>query len=84
MDGTKSLERLRDRIDLAVRELRRLREENGALRKEVKALQKARSIPEEGATIHFNESPARLREEIQSLIEALDDRIEQARTSSAD
>ena len=84
MEGTKSLERLRDRINLAVKELKRLREENGTLRKELKSLRKARSVPEEGSVIHFNESPSRLREEIQALIDALDDRIEQARDSNDD
>lgn len=84
MKGTKALERLRDRIDLAVKELARLREENSALRKELKAGQKARSEPGDGAIIHFNESPSRLREEIQALIDAVDERIEQIRSSGND
>lgn len=82
MDGTRSLERLRDRVDLAVKELRRLREENGALRKELAAARKTKTAPEDGSTIHFNESPGELRKQVQVLIDVLDDHIEQAHGSN--
>lgn len=84
MDGTKSLERLRDRIDLVVKELQRLREENGALRKELRSSQKARAAAEDGTSVHFNESPAELRSQVEALIDRLDDRIENAQTGADD
>lgn len=84
MDGTRSLERLRTRIELAVKELRRLREENGALRKELKTARKAQTAPQDGSTVHFNESPAELRKQVQELIDAIDDYIEQAHGSTDD
>jgi len=84
MDGTKSLERLRDRVNLAVKELQRLREENASLRKELKSSQKARAATDEGSVIHFNEGPAELRSQVQALIDSIDERIEKAQGAADD
>lgn len=70
--GTRSLERLKDRIQLAVRELRRLRDENAALAQQVEALQQRASGSAEGTPVVFTEDPAQLRTRIDSFIETID------------
>ena len=67
----KSLERLRDRILLASREMGRLRAENAELRRQVEEL-KAGGGPVDGTPIVFTESPAALRAKVEGFIEAVD------------
>ena len=79
LKGTRSLERLRDRIELAARELKRLREENRELHKQIDSLRTQGSEAVEGSTIHFTESPGELREKVESFIAAIDAQIERSR-----
>lgn len=70
--GTRSLERLKDRIQLAARELKRLRDENAALAQQVESLQQRASGSAEGIHVVFTEDPAQLREKIETFIETID------------
>lgn len=76
LKGTRALERLRDRIDLAVKELHRLREENMALRREVDALQRGGRADQDGTHMVFTESPDELRGSLEAYIRLVDELIE--------
>jgi hypothetical protein len=76
LKGTRALERLRDRIDLAVKELHRLREENMALRREVDALQRGGRADQDATQVVFTESPAELRGTLEAYIRLVDELIE--------
>jgi hypothetical protein len=84
LKGTRSLERLRDRIQLAARELHRLREENAALSEQVQTLQSRASGSVEGTTVTFTENPALLRGRIDSFLEAIDHYLERSAEPEAD
>ena len=83
MKGTRSLERLRNRIDLAVKELHRLREENTALRRELDAVQKGSLSDTDGTQVVFTESPDQLRKKLEDYIGLINDLIE-AETSGTE
>lgn len=76
--GTRALERLRDRILLASRELKRLREENAALQQQVEELRSRTLGPAEGTSIVFTETPAALRAKVDTFIDAIDQYLERA------
>ncbi len=76
LKGTRALERLRDRVDLAVKELHRLREENMALRREVDALQRGGRADQDGTHVVFTESPDELRGTLEAYIRLVDELIE--------
>ncbi len=78
LKGTRSLERLRDRIDLAVKELARLREENAALQKQLDSFQSHGIEAMDGTPVVFTESPSALRTKVENFIEAIDRYIEQS------
>ncbi len=78
LKGTRSLERLRDRIDLAVKELARLREENAALQKQLDSFQSHGIESMDGTPVVFTESPSALRTKVENFIEAIDRYIEQS------
>lgn len=70
--GLPSLERLRDHIRQAARELERLREENRALHERLTALEARPALDPDGTALTFDEDPAKLRARIEGFIEALD------------
>jgi len=72
MKGTRSIARLRDRVNLAIKELSRLRTENHRLKKELESVGSRARTPNEGASIVFTESAGELRERIESCIRAVD------------
>jgi hypothetical protein len=75
--GSKSLERLRDRIQVAAAEIMRLREENAALAARLAQLQSSPAVVlDEGTSILFDESPESLQRRVASLIEAIDQYLE--------
>jgi len=78
LKGTRSLERLRDRIDLAVKELARLRDENAALQKQLDSFQSHGIESMDGTPVVFTESPSALKSKVENFIEAIDRYIEQA------
>ncbi len=80
---TRALESLKVRIDLAVKELARLRAENTALRKEIDSLRQG-ALPEgEGSVVTFTESPDELKARIRELMASIDARMEQARQNAS-
>ncbi|MDA1028243.1 MAG: hypothetical protein O3B41_04215 [Bacteroidetes bacterium] len=76
LKGTRSLESLRIRIDLASRELYRLREENHLLQRELDAVRHRGQAPSEGTSFIFSESPAVLQAKLESYIRVVDRYIE--------
>ncbi len=68
----KSLERLRDRVLLASRELARLRAENQELKRQVEELKVGGGTVVDGTPIVLTESPAALRTKVEGFIEAID------------
>jgi len=86
LKGTRSLERLRARIDLAVKELNRLRDENLHLHREIEALKKGAVSSGDGSEIVFSESGPELRKTLEAYIGVLDRYIEEeaSRPSSAE
>jgi len=84
LKGTRSLERLRDRIDLAARELYRLREENTELQKELDTLRLHGVESTEGTAVVFTEGPSTLRSKVESCIESIDRYIQASETAADD
>lgn len=82
LKGTRSLERLRDRIELAVKELHRLREENNALRRELEAVHKGSRDEGDGTNVVFTESPDELRKKLEDYIHLVDELIEAENTGT--
>lgn len=72
MKGTHSLARLRDRIDLTVRELARLRNENKKIRRDLEKAANHPSMSVEGTPVVFSESSTELRSRIERYIKAID------------
>lgn len=72
MRSERALERLRDRIQLAARELRRLREENARLHRQVEELQ-TRGLGEvDGTPVVFTEDASALKSKVERFIESID------------
>ncbi len=76
LKGTRSLERLRDRIELAVKELNRLKDENHSLHKEMDSLKSRRTESVDGTPVVFTDSPAALRSKVESFIKVIDSYID--------
>ena len=76
MKGTRSIARLRDRVNLAVKELSRLRTENKKLKKELERVGSQSRTQTEGASIVFPETAGELRERIESCIRAVDEHMQ--------
>lgn len=72
LKGSSSLERLRDSVEIASQELKRLREENAALAERIAQLE-SRPVDLEGETIvSFDENPELIRRKVGGFIEAID------------
>lgn len=76
LKGTRALERLRNRIDLAVKELHRLREENTVLRREMEAVQNRKDDTVDGTQVVFTESPDELRQKLEDYLALVNELIE--------
>ncbi|TDI70674.1 MAG: hypothetical protein E2O85_03390 [Bacteroidetes bacterium] len=74
--GAASMKRLRARIDLTVRELSRLREENVSLQKQIDMFRTDGAAQAEGTYVVFAESPEVLRSQVEKYIEAIDRSID--------
>ncbi len=72
LKSPQSLERLRDRVREAARELERLRKENTALATRIRELEARPAVDAEGTLLIFDEDPDVLREKVEGFIEALD------------
>ncbi|NQV71560.1 hypothetical protein HQ496_00455 [bacterium] len=84
LKGTRSLESLRIRIELAAKELYRLREENHQLHRELEAMRVRGNSSTEGTSIVFGESAASLQSKLESYIRVVDRYIEQEQTAEED
>jgi len=80
--GTRTLERLRDRIELAVKELHRLREENHTLHRELEAIRKHGLDAVEGTPVVFTDSSKSLRKQLEGFLVTIDRCISEAETES--
>ena len=70
--GPRSLERLKDRVELAIKELQRLRSENASMKKQIDSIQSQGPAAGDGTAVVFNESPEALKAQIKQYIEAID------------
>ena len=76
LKGLRSLERLRDRVEMTARELERLRQENAALVERLRALEARTPDGPRGTTVAFDEPPEVLRRKVQTFIDAIDRYVE--------
>lgn len=68
-----ALERLRDRVERAAREVERLREENEALARRIEELEEQASIRHDDALdVDFGDDPAVLRRKVDRFIDVID------------
>ena len=77
-----SLERLRDRVENAAHELKRLREENQALSERVRELESRPAVDAQGTFLSLEHDPELLRRKISGFIEAIDRYLERERNRS--
>ena len=84
LKGTRSLERLRDRIELAAKELYRLRTTNAELQKKLETYRSHDIEPSEGTAVVFAEGPSVLRSKVESCIEAIDRYLQAPETKGED
>lgn len=78
MKSPKSLERLRDRVGEAAREILRLREENAALAERLEALEAQQaSLPPGGTLVTFEKDPEALRKQVEHFIQTIDQYLDQ-------
>jgi hypothetical protein len=81
--GTQALERLRDRIDLAIKEIHRLREENVALRKELDAIRRGGRAVVDGTDVQFTESADQIRSQLNRYIATIDELISKEESAAS-
>ncbi len=72
LKSPQSLERLRDRVKKAARELERLRTENAALTERIRRLETSPTVDLEGTVLAFDEDPEILREKVEGFITTID------------
>lgn len=77
-----SLERLRDRVENAAHELKRLREENQALLERIKELETRPNLDPHASLLSIENDPELLRRKINGFIEAIDRYLENERKRS--
>ena len=73
LKSPQSLERLRDRVKKAARELERLRAENAALTERIRQLETSPAVDLEGTVLAFDEDPDILREKVEGFIKTIDE-----------
>ena len=71
-----SLERLRDRVEVAAHEITRLREENQALAARIKEIEARPVVDAQGAFVSLDNDPEVLRRKINGFIQAIDRYLE--------
>ena len=72
LQGIASLERLRDRVEVAAREMRRLRDENGALAERIQELESRPAVDPHGTFLSLDHDPDVLKRKISGYIDAID------------
>lgn len=76
LQGIASLERLRDRVEVAAREMRRLRDENGALAERIQELESRPAVDPHGTFLSLDHDPDVLKRKISAFIDAIDRYLE--------
>ena len=84
MKGTRSLARLRERVDLAVKELDRLRNENKKMRRDLEKVANQPAIDIEGTPVIFSESGPELRSRIEECIRLIDAHMAENHVATTD
>ncbi len=72
LKSPQSLERLRDHVKKAARELERLRRENAALSERIRRLETSPAVDLDGTVLAFDEDPDVLREKVEGFLTAID------------
>lgn len=80
--GISSLERLRDRVETAAHEMKRLREENANLSERIKELERRPAVDPKGTFLSLEQDPEQLKRKINTFIEAIDSYLERERRGS--
>ncbi len=70
--GAKSLRRLRDRVEAAVKEIKRLRQQNRKLAEQIAELEAASNIKPTKAVLTFDENERELLDRINKFIRTID------------
>lgn len=74
-----SLEKLRDRVEVAAREMKRLSEENGALAERIQELESRPAVDPHGTVLSLDHDPDVLKRKISGFIDAIDQYLEKER-----
>lgn len=77
LKGTRSLRRLRDRIERAAHELQVLREENAALNERIQELEAMPSDSGEGGVRFLETDPDALKRKVEGFIDVIDQYLDQ-------
>ena len=72
LKSPQALERLRDRVQTAARELARLRQENAKLAERIRTLETRPVVDPDAALVTFDEDPEELRRKVEGFIDAID------------
>lgn len=84
LKGTRALESLRSRVELVIKEVQRLRDENAALNKELDSLRSAAPKETAGTEIVFTESTPELKAKLEGYIATIDRLIAQQENETED
>ncbi len=79
--GTQALERLRERVEVAARELERLRKDNILLARRIAELEARPEVDTNQSFLVFEEDPEGLRKRVESFIQAIDAHLARERES---
>ena len=79
--GSQVLERLRERVETAARELERLRKDNALLARRIAELEARPAVDADQAFLVFDSDPEALRKKVESFIQAIDAHLARERAS---
>lgn len=82
--GTPSLERLRERVEAAARELERLRRDNVLLARRIAELESRPEVAQDEAFVVFEEDRESLRRKVEGFIQAIDAYLARERERSSE
>ena len=82
LKGTRSLRKLRDRVERAAHELIRLRDENSALQKRIEELEaRPASSGDQAGVLLLDTDPETLKRKVEGFIQSIDDYLDQKEPS---
>ena len=82
--GHQALERLRERVEVAARELERLRKDNILLARRIAELEARPEVDKDQAFLVFDEEDDTLRRKVEGFIQAIDAYLARERERAAD